>query len=76
MMKELYRIPIWEVECCADNQSLKDYIENLPMIHNGHLRVDIAQIKVLVKLKEIWFKCVPKELKLSNPLKEATTSSK
>ena len=76
MVTELFRIPTPTVECWTDSKSLIDHLNTSHVIQDCRLRVDMARIREMVKLKEIHLRWLPNKLQLADPLTKAGASSK
>ena len=76
MAEELFRIPVPSIECRTASQSLVDHLGTSHVIQDSRLRVDIARLKEMVKVKEIIVKWVPAEGQLADPLTKVGASSR
>ena len=76
MAEELFRIPVPSIECRTDSHSLVDHLGTSHVIQDSRLRVDIARLKEMVKVKEIIVKWVPAEAQLADPLTKVGASSR
>ena len=75
MSEEIFRVPSVPVVCYTDSKSLIDHIGTSHVIQDSRLRVDIARIKEMIKIKEISMKWVPHKKQLADPMTKAGASS-
>ena len=74
MAEEIFNVSSIRVLCCTDSKSLMDHINTSHVIQDARLRVDIARIKEMIKVKEICMKWVPNEQQLADPMTKAGAS--
>ena len=76
MIKEVFNLTkLPEIICSTDSKSLTEFLKTSHVIQDTRLRVDVARIREMLKLKEICVKWVPNEIQLADPLTKAGASS-
>ena len=76
MVQEVYNLQRFPpVECFTDSLSLTEFLKTSHVIQDTRLRVDVARIREMLKLKEITVKWVRNEFQLADPLTKAGASS-
>ena len=76
MVQEVFRLGrLPEIECITDNRSVTEFLKTSHVIQDTRLRVDVARIREMLKLKEISVKWVKNDFQLADPLTKAGASS-
>ena len=75
MVQELFRLSFPTVHCWTDSKSLTDHLNTTHVIQDYRLRVDVARIREMVKLKEITVQWMPHKSQLADALTKAVASS-
>ena len=76
MVQEVFRLGrLPEIECITDNRSVTEFLKTSHVIQDTRLRVDVARIREMLKLKEISVKWIKNDFQLADPLTKAGASS-